>query len=125
MNDESGGIAWHAPEALGELMFRIPSLAEEYGKLLLQFLRQSPFESGSHFALARIAARDPELVREGEKELRLSLDSEQPAVRAWARIALGERPAPDDGDFWLYDFDSGELRLTTVSEAVEFYSTRR
>jgi hypothetical protein len=125
MNDESGGIAWHAPEVLGELLFRIPSLVDEYGRLLFQFLRQSPFESGSHFALARIAFSEGDLIRECETELRFSLNSEIPAVRAWARIALGEESIPDDGDFWLYDFDSGELRLATVEEVVELYSTRR
>jgi hypothetical protein len=125
MNDESGGIAWHAPEVLGELLFRIPPLVDEYGRLLFQFLRQSPFESGAHFALARIATRESDLIRECEEELRSSLDDEHPAVRAWARIALGEEAVPDDGELWLYDFTDGELKLATVGEAVEIYPTRR
>jgi HEAT repeat protein len=125
MNDESGGVAWHAPEVLGELLFGIPALIDEYGKLLPQYLRQSPFEAGAHFGLARIAAHEPERIRECREELRQSLQDENPAVRAWARIALGEEPVPDDGEFRLYDFDDGELKLTTVAEAVETYSTRR
>lgn len=125
MNDESGGVAWHAPEAIGEILFRIPSLASEYGRLLFQFLRLPPFEAGAHFALARIAAKCPELIRECEQALRRSLEDINPAVRAWARIALREEPVPDDAELRLYDFSSGELRRTTVSDAVESYVTRR
>jgi hypothetical protein len=125
MNDESGGVAWHAPEVMGELLFRIPSLAGEYGRLLFQFLRQPPFECGSHFALARIADRVRDLILECEDDLRASLENENPAIRAWSRIALGDKPVPDDGELRLYDFGGGELKLVTVAEAVEYYSIRR
>jgi len=125
MNDESGGVAWHAPEVLGELLFRIPSLIEQYGSLLPQYLRQSPFETGAHFALARIAPHAGELLSECADILRESLDSEEPAIRAYARIALCEEPVPDNAELKLYDFADGELKLATVNEAVEIYSTRR
>jgi hypothetical protein len=125
MNDESGGIAWHAPEVLGELLFRIPSLIEQYGSLLPQFLRQSPFETGAHFALARIAPLDRELQLEYAGTLRESLQSEEPAIRAYAYIALGQEPVADDAEVRLYNFGSGELQLTTVSQFVRMFPTRR
>jgi hypothetical protein len=125
MNDESGGVAWHAPEVLGELLFRIPVLIEEYGKLLPQYLRQSPFEAGAHFAMARLAPHDRGLIAGCAGMLRESLDSEEPAIRAYARIALGEPSAPDAAELRLYNFGDGELKLVTVAEAVETYSTRR
>ena len=35
LNDESGGIGWGAPEAMGEIMARSEKLAEEYHKILI------------------------------------------------------------------------------------------
>ena len=39
LNDESGGIGWGSPEALGEIMARHTKLAHEYGMLMVSFLR--------------------------------------------------------------------------------------
>lgn len=125
MNDESGGVGWHAPEAMGELLFRVPSLIEQYGKLLPQFLAEPPFDIGAHFAMARIAPLNKELISECEETLRRSLSSEEPAIRAYAHIALGEDPARDDAEVELYDFASGELYLTAVAKSVKSFPTRR
>ncbi len=38
LNDESGGIGWGSAEAMGEIMARSPSLAEEYASILFSFL---------------------------------------------------------------------------------------
>lgn len=38
LNDESGGIGWGAPEAMGEIMARHPRLAEEYHHILLSYI---------------------------------------------------------------------------------------
>jgi hypothetical protein len=37
LNDESGGIGWGAPEAMGEIMARNEKLAEEYHKILISY----------------------------------------------------------------------------------------
>lgn len=37
LNDESGGIGWGAPEAMGEIMARSEKLAEEYHKMLISY----------------------------------------------------------------------------------------
>ena len=37
LNDESGGIGWGAPEAMGEIMARSEKLAEEYHKILISY----------------------------------------------------------------------------------------
>lgn len=39
LNDESGGIGWGAPEALGEIMACHAPLAREYGHLLIALIR--------------------------------------------------------------------------------------
>ncbi len=125
MNDESGGVGWHAPEAIGELLFRIPSLIEQYGKLLPQFLTEPPFAVGAHFAIARIAPLSDELISERSGTLHRSLGNEIPLIRAYASIALRERLAYDDAEVTLYDFARGELQLTTVAKSIETFPTRR
>ena len=37
LNDESGGIGWGAPEAMGEIMARSEQLANEYYKILISY----------------------------------------------------------------------------------------
>jgi hypothetical protein len=37
LNDESGGIGWGAPEAMGEIMARSERLAEEFHKILISY----------------------------------------------------------------------------------------
>ena len=37
LNDESGGIGWGAPLAMGEIMARSEKLAEEYHKILISY----------------------------------------------------------------------------------------
>jgi len=38
LNDESGGIGWGAPEAMGEAMARNPRLTKEYANILVSYL---------------------------------------------------------------------------------------
>ena len=37
LTEESGGIGWGAPEAMGEIMARSEKLAEEYHKILISY----------------------------------------------------------------------------------------
>ena len=39
LNDESGGIGWGAPEAMGEAMARHEGLAREYAPILISYIR--------------------------------------------------------------------------------------
>jgi hypothetical protein len=40
LNDESGGIGWGAPEAMGEAVARHAGIAAEYGGILVSYLRE-------------------------------------------------------------------------------------
>jgi len=40
LNDESGGIGWGSPEAMGETLARHEGLAKEYARILLSYARQ-------------------------------------------------------------------------------------
>jgi hypothetical protein len=38
LNDESGGIGWGSPEAMGEILYQSPELAAEYKSILFSYL---------------------------------------------------------------------------------------
>jgi hypothetical protein len=88
MNDESGGLGRRAPEIIGEILFGLPALIEEFGVLLFHFTNEEPFEQGSYFALARISAKAPELIEKNRDVLLSALDDPDPAIRDHAQTAL-------------------------------------
>ncbi|MBF0467297.1 MAG: hypothetical protein HQK61_00175 [Desulfamplus sp.] len=62
LNDESGGIGWGAPEAMGEIMAQDERLASEYKKILLSyvdekgnFLEHEPLRKGAVWAIERLS----------------------------------------------------------------------
>ncbi len=125
MNDESGGLGWHAPEMIAEILVNVPALIPEYAGLLPSYLREEPFERGAHFAVYRVAQIDPGAFVEHIPALIASLNDPDPAIRAYSALALktiaessGGDPTDerreDNATFMWFDFDSGELRETTV-----------
>lgn len=68
LNDESGGIGWGCPEALGEILARSNWLAEEYHHILISYidpkanlLEYPPLLEGALWGVARLAAIQPGL----------------------------------------------------------------
>ena len=73
LNDESGGIGWGAPEAMGEIMARSEKLAEEYHKILISYTlgggNELDFEELQKDVIAglkRLSRVRPNLVKEVE-----------------------------------------------------------
>jgi len=96
LNDESGGIGWGAPEAMGEIMARHAGLAGEYAPILISYLdpRANYLESevlqrGTVWALGRLGRRFPELVMHAESHLTGLLDSTDATLRGLAVLTLG------------------------------------
>jgi HEAT repeat protein len=98
LNDESGGIGWGAPEAMGEIMANHEGLAQEYGHMLVAFMREEGFflelemlQRGLMWGLGRLAQARPSLLRERNAVLHLLpyLDSTDTTVRGLAAWALG------------------------------------
>jgi hypothetical protein len=134
LNEESGAVAWGAPEALGEIMAQSPLLAEEFANLLISYVSQcdmaldfAPLKIGAVWGLGRLSQARPELMRERSAEEPLLTLSEEPdpqvrGLAAWAlgwlggeraRQRLGELTG-DDAPLEL--FEGGELRLTSVGQ---------
>ena len=98
LNDESGGIGWGAPEAMGEIMACHNGLAQEYGHILVAFMREDGFflelemlQRGLMWGLGRLAQARPALLRERNAATYLLpyLESSDAAVRGLAAWALG------------------------------------
>ena len=100
LNDESGGIGWGSPEAMGEIMARSESLAEEYANFLISyimpdgnFLEHPMLQRGLLWGVGRLAHARPGLVQQADKLLLFFLQSTDPFHRGlsvWALGALGD-----------------------------------
>ncbi|MDH3867012.1 MAG: hypothetical protein OES39_07950, partial [Desulfobulbaceae bacterium] len=71
LNDESGGIGWGAPEAMGEIMACHDALAQEYGHILVAYMREDGFflelemlQRGLMWGLGRLAQARASLLLE-------------------------------------------------------------
>lgn len=132
LNDESGSIGWGAPEALAEAMVGHAGLAEEFGHLLVAYMRPDgcylelpALQRGLMWGIGRMAATRPHVLRKRDASLHLPpyLDSPDAEVRGLAARALGllrvnaarqriECLRDDPGGLRLYE--GGELAATTV-----------
>ncbi|MDY6953046.1 MAG: HEAT repeat domain-containing protein [Thermodesulfobacteriota bacterium] len=96
LNDESGGIGWGVPEAMGESIASHEGLAREYVRVLISyvneegnFLEYEPLQRGAVWAVARVAQARPGLVQEAIPHLIRALDVQDPAICGLAAWALG------------------------------------
>jgi hypothetical protein len=69
LNDESGGIGWGAPEAMGEIMARHLGLAREYACILVSYLDEAgnylelpALQGGALWGVGRLAQVRPDLL---------------------------------------------------------------
>lgn len=69
LNDESGGIGWGAPEAMGEIMAQDRTLAVEYRNILKSYvnpqgnyLEFAPLRKGAQWALDRVNTVHPDVM---------------------------------------------------------------
>lgn len=99
LNDESGGIGWGIPEALGESLARSALLAKEYGRLVLSFIKEDenylehpPLLAGALWALARLLHSRADLLKESETPLISYGRHPEPAFRGlalWGLASVG------------------------------------
>jgi hypothetical protein len=125
MNDESGGLGWHAPEVIGEILVNVPDLGNEFAGLLSGYLLEEPFEAGVCFAIYRTAHLNRTPYLESELDLGAFLSHPDPMLRGYALLALGAigtnnfipsvkmmRDNPDP--LSIYDFTTGLVSQTNV-----------
>ncbi|MEJ2724028.1 MAG: HEAT repeat domain-containing protein [Deltaproteobacteria bacterium] len=96
LNDESGGIGWGSPEAMGEILARHRGLAKEYAHILLSYTRpdgnyleHEMLQRGLLWGIGRLAEARPDLLQDTVPQLKLYFRSEDPTVRALAARIMG------------------------------------
>ena len=100
LNDESGGIGWGSPEAMGEIMARHDRLAKEYACILVSyineagnFLEHEMLQRGVLWGLGRLAHTRPELVRNAAAYLPPFMGSKDAVHRGLAAWVAGAIPS--------------------------------
>jgi len=126
LNDESGSIGWHAPEALGEVIARSPRLITAFGPVVASQLDiERNFWPGLLWAVGRIAREKPESLAFVMPRVVELLSDTDPRVRGLAAWALGQArhlEAAEPLKSLLEDraecevFEEGRLRKASVGE---------
>jgi hypothetical protein len=98
LNDESGGIGWGCPEAMGEIMARNDNLAQEFWCIQISYIRPDGnflehkiLQRGALWGVGRLAHARPQLLKTSVDYLHPYMQSDDPYLRglaAWAAGAL-------------------------------------
>ena len=98
LNDESGGIGWGCPEAMGEIMARNDKLAQEFWCIQISyiqpdgnFLEHEVLQRGALWGVGRLAHARPQLLKTSIDYLYPYMQTDDPNLRglaAWAAGAL-------------------------------------
>lgn len=100
MNEESGGLGWGVPEAMGETLARHARLAGEFHRVLASYVREEVrgegnylehpgLRRGVYWALGRLAEARPELLAAEQGTLVAGLEDEDAGNAALAARVLG------------------------------------
>ncbi|MFH1981625.1 MAG: DVU0298 family protein [Pseudomonadota bacterium] len=132
LNDESGGIGWGCPEALGECVARHASIADAYHRILVSYLdpcrnylEHPMLQQGLLWGVGRAVHSRPGQLAGWGHLLLPHLDAEDPQRRglaAWAAGAAGDtallptlRRLSDDDQLFEF-FDGSRLTRLPVKE---------
>lgn len=130
ITEESGGICWHAPESMAEIVHRNPTGLSDYVPIIVWLLREMAEEDLVHFragilwAIGRLGPIAEKQVAIVVPTIRDCLDHADPQVRGMAvwcltrcgrqhLLAAREDLLADDAPVSLYN--DGELEDTSVS----------
>lgn len=96
LNDESGGIGWGSPEAMGEILARHSGLAAIYAPILLSYadkngnyLELPMLQRGLLYGILRLSEERPEFLKDSFSHLMAYLDADDAALRGISAEILG------------------------------------
>jgi hypothetical protein len=96
LNDESGGMGWGSPEAMGEILATHSGLAHEYAHILLSYAREDGnylehegLQRGLLWGIGRLSEKRPELVRGAAVFLLPYLASQDGMIRGLSARIMG------------------------------------
>jgi len=101
LNDESGGIGWGSPEAMGEILSKSPALAREFKSILFSYLdhngnhiEHEMLQRGVLWGIGTYLGTAPRDMTDITREqLQAHLDSKDPVKRGYAVRALSNAGA--------------------------------
>lgn len=132
LNDESGGIGWGSPEAMGEIMARHARLSDEYHRILVSYMMEDGnylelevLQRGVIWAVARLAEARPAIGEKARGLVRPYLFSPDREVRGQAARLAGivhdkesidglEKMISDDSIITVYE--NSEIKYFKISE---------
>src|SRR3990172_59646 len=88
LSEETGGIAWSAPEMLGEIVRLNPKLTCHIAPIVTH-LDEPPFRRGVVWATGRIGELYPEMVSQVIPEIIEETKNQDPVIRGFAARTLG------------------------------------
>ena len=134
LNEESGGIGWGLPEAMGEILARNEDLAREFARFLVSYLRPEgnflefePLQRGVLWAIGRLAESHPQMLQSlgAHSYLLAFLSSPDALARGHAILALGrigEKESLQALEAYLQDeteiplYENQEFRKVRISQ---------
>ena len=135
LNDESVGIGWGSPEAMGEILACHEPLAKEYAPILISYARKDGnylelemLQRGLLWGVARLSQVRPHLVQDAVSHFLPYLQSGDSAVRGLAAWLMGLLEAGDartalealtDDDAELSVYQNRKLINSCVKELAE------
>jgi len=135
LNDESGGIGWGCPEAMGEIMARNENLAEEFWRILISYIRpdgnfleHEVLQRGALWGAGRLAHARPRLLKDSVEYLHAYMQAGDPYLRglaAWASGPLQNKNTESilksltEDDAKLSVFFEGQLITCSVGDLAE------
>jgi hypothetical protein len=135
LNDESGGIGWGCPEAMGEIMARNENLAAEFWCILISyvrpdgnFLEHEVLQRGALWGVGRLAHARPQLLKDSVDYLHPYMQTEDPYLRglaAWGAGAIRNKKTEailnrlKQDSATLSVFLKGHLKTCSVAELAQ------
>lgn len=128
LNDESGGTAWNASEALGGIISNCPETCGQFNWMYSGLLEDENLSNGVLWGLTQLAQKAPHLVDPLEERIRPFLESKEPRARGLAALIYAlMRTAPnglelfrEEGPKWTVPIDLDEC-LKNDQNPIEVY----
>lgn len=128
LNEESGGTAWNASEAIGSLIAHCPETCGQFNWMLSGLLEDESLWDGGLWGLGQLAQNAPHMVEPLEERIRPFLEFEDPLTRGLAALIYALMRIPHDdlalyrkeGPKWTVPIDLDD-RLSNDQNPIEIY----
>lgn len=130
LNDESGGIGWGSPEAMGEILSKSPTLAREFKSILFSYLdyrgnhiEHEMLQRGVLWGIGTYLGTAPkDLTDVTREQLQEHLSSKDPVKRGYAVRALSNAHVFES--MLLPDFIQADKTTIDIYTGWDFKATR-